>query len=223
MVAARLAGGGFDWVCVDRQHAAIDERGLVEIARATAGSAAELRVRVRSNSAAEIGFALDVGASVVIVPLVNSAADARAAALAALYPPQGHRSWGQVSAGWSEVVPAAVANERTGVWAMIETREGLENCREIAATPGITGLFVGPFDLSLGLGMSVDELVMATGSASPLARVADAAATVGITAGAYAGDPSRVAALAAAGFTDIAVTTDVALLDDGIVRALADE
>ncbi len=221
VVAARVAAGGFDWVCVDRQHAAIDERALAEIARATASSTAALHVRVRSNSVAEIGFAVDVGARVVIVPMVDSAAGARQAALSAFYPPEGQRSWGQLSATWSDVVPAAEANARTGVWAMIETPAGLENCREIAATPGISGLFVGPFDLSLGLGMSRDELLAMRGSGSPLARIVDAARSAGIAAGAYAGDLSLADALSGAGFTDLAITTDIGLLDDAIARAVA--
>lgn len=221
MVAARVASGGFDWVCVDRQHAPIDEGDLTEIARATAGSAAALHVRVRANTAAEIGFALDVGARVVIVPMVDTAEEAREAARAALYPPEGRRSWGQVSAAWSEVVPPAEANARTGVWAMIETPDGLENCRAIAATPGISGLFVGPFDLALGLGTSRDELLAASGPGSPLFRIADAAQSAGIAAGAYAGDPRSAEALSTAGFTHLAIATDIALLDDAIARVVA--
>jgi 4-hydroxy-2-oxoheptanedioate aldolase len=215
-----LANGGFDWVCVDRQLAAIDERDLTEIARATVGSAAALHVRVRSNTAAEIGFALDVGARIVVVPMVDSAVDAHRAVSAAYYPPLGRRSWGQLSSMWSNVVPAVEANACTGVWALIETPEGLENAAEIAAVPGITGLFVGPYDLSFGLGITLDELLAADGKSGPLARVAETAKSAGITAAAYAGKAAVAAVLAAAGFTDIAIVTDVALIDDAIARTV---
>lgn len=222
MVVARIAAGGFDWVCVDRQHATISERDLTEIARATAGSAAALHVRVRSNSTADIGFALDVGARVVVVPMVGSALEARRASMAAYYPPVGRRSWGQISAAWSSVVPPSEANARVGVWAMIETAEGLENCREIAETPGITGLFVGPYDLSMDLGMSLDELLALRGPDAPLARVANAAQEAGIVAGAYAGDSARAVMLSDIGFAGIAIMTDLGLLDEGMKQALAD-
>src|SRR5690606_10772726 len=97
LVARRLAAGGFDWICVDRQHSVIDDSDLAEIARATHSLTASLHVRVRSASAADIGFALDVGARVVIVPMVDTADMARAAASAAYYPPTGRRSWGPLS------------------------------------------------------------------------------------------------------------------------------
>lgn len=220
LVARRLAEGGFDWICVDRQHSVIEDRDLAEIARATHGLAASFRVRVRSASAADIGFALDVGASVVVVPMVDTAAMARSVVSAAYYPPVGQRSWGQISTAWTDLVAPSTANDRVGVWAMIETRAGLENAQEIAAVPGITGLFVGPYDLSIGLGLSLDELLMAREPDSPLLRIVAAARAAGVTAAAYAGDPSRAGTLADAGFTEVAITSDVALLEDGIRRAV---
>ena len=93
-MVARLARLGFDWVCLDMQHGGYSRTEIVEAARSFPSGFADLVVRVPSCDFVAIGAALDAGARAVIVPQVESAAQARQAVEAAFYPPLGRRSWG---------------------------------------------------------------------------------------------------------------------------------
>ncbi|WP_233668185.1 aldolase/citrate lyase family protein [Arthrobacter sedimenti] len=145
-------------------------------------------------------------------------ADAEAAVAAARYPPHGARSWGPLqgsrpvhspgSDGGHHDVPLCAV--------MVETADALDAVEAIASVPGVDMVFVGPFDLSLALGMDVDDLLVATGDGTPLGRIVRACSNAGILAGAYAGTPGRAVLLAAAGFSWIAATTDTALLPFGV-------
>ena len=97
---ARLGRSGFDWVCLDAQHGVYGRSELVEAARSFPADVAELAVRVAANDFAAIGAALDVGATTVIVPQVDSPAEAARAVAATFYPPHGRRSWGQLVRTW---------------------------------------------------------------------------------------------------------------------------
>ena len=109
---ARLGRSGFDWVCLDAQHGTYGRSELVEAARSFPGDVAELAVRVAANDFAGIGAALDVGATTVIVPQVDSPAEAARAVAATFYPPRGRRSWGQIVRTWGGGVDRAGAGER---------------------------------------------------------------------------------------------------------------
>ncbi|MCU1437530.1 MAG: 2-keto-3-deoxy-L-rhamnonate aldolase, partial [Naasia sp.] len=93
-----------------------------------------------------------------------------------------------------------------------ETPDALADVDAIAAVPGVDGIFVGPFDLSLALGVPVDDLLADASRDSPLARVVAACRRNGIVAGAYAGSAARARPLRDRGFELIAVTTDTELL-----------
>jgi 4-hydroxy-2-oxoheptanedioate aldolase len=209
-----LATAGAGWVGLDAQHGHFDDRALRETLRQRDAGSAPMLVRVASREAALIGRALDAGADGVVVPLVDSVADAQAAVAASHYPPLGARSWGPLHGS----LPAYGPGSDTGKHAvplcavMIETAAGLDAVELIAAVPGVDMIFVGPFDLSLALGLTVDELLAARSVDAPLPRITRACAAAGILAGAYAGTPERAALLAAAGFGWIAATTDAGLL-----------
>ncbi len=217
-LTAELARSGFGWVALDAQHGHFDDRSLRDALGGTTAEMAPMLVRVAANDATLIGRALDAGADGVIVPLVSTADDARAAAAASHYPPHGARSWGPLhgsspvhspgSDGGSHAVPLCAV--------MIETAGALDDVEEIAAVTGVDMIFVGPFDLSLALGLDVDDLLAATDGDAPLTRIARACSGAGIRAGAYAGTPERAVLLAAAGFDWIASTTDSALLPLGV-------
>ena len=109
--------------------------------------------------------ALDFGAEGIIAPMINTAADARAFAAAAKYPPVGERSWGphrvtSLAGLADQSVYLREANDNVITLAMIETRTALGNLDAIVDTPGIDGLFLGPSDLSIALsdGKSLDPL-----------------------------------------------------------------
>ncbi len=218
----RIAGAGFDWICLDQQHGAVDDATLLRLAQDLRTEPATLAVRVPSNDAVAIGRAADVGAQIVIVPLVDDTDAARRAVAAAAYPPLGERSWGPLTPLWGGTAPDARSTPRTAqVWAMIETHGGLEHLDGIAAVDGLAGVFVGPYDLSLSLGMGFEELVAAESATAPLRRIVAACNHAGIVAGAFAGNLPLAMRLAAIGFEQVAIATDVGIIDAGSGAALS--
>jgi 4-hydroxy-2-oxoheptanedioate aldolase len=216
-LTARIAGAGFDWIVLDQQHGAVGPDRLVELARSHDHSAAELAVRVGTADAASIGRALDVGARIVIVPLVQTADEARAIVAAANYPPVGARSWGPLTPLWGAPTPTAAA-ARPRLWPMIETRSALERIDEILAVDGLDAVFIGPYDLALALGLSLAELL--ADDAGPLATIVAACRAAGVECGAFAGTTANARRLGEFGFTHLAVTTDVGIIDAGAAAAL---
>lgn len=218
----RLASSGFDWVAVDAQHGPIDRAALHAIGRALADAASPFVVRVPAVDPAWIGAALDAGAAAVIVPSVTGSADASLLARASRYPPEGDRSWGPFAPLWGGTAPdPAAANAEVRCLALVETAGALDEVDEIASTPGVDGLFVGPFDLALALGTSVDALLDDHAPSSPLEVVVAAAARHGILVGAFAGSPDHAARLRAHGIHCLAVTTDLGIVDQGCRSLLA--
>jgi 4-hydroxy-2-oxoheptanedioate aldolase len=222
--AARLARAGFDWLAIDLQHGRHGRSELIDIARGLPADAAPLVVRVPSSEFTGIGLALDVGARAVIVPQIESAEQASAAVDATFYPPKGRRSSGQMQRIWgAPELTESAANEQIVCAVMIESATALDLVDEIAAVPGLGGLFVGPYDLSLGIGTRVPDLLADTSSDSPLRRIAKAAADHGLLVGAFAGNPAHARLFADHGITCIAVATDGWILQTGAAAALAAE
>jgi 4-hydroxy-2-oxoheptanedioate aldolase len=154
--SAELMGrSGFDWICVDTQHGLIGYDQLVPMLQALSITATPAFVRVPWNQPDHIMKSLDAGAQGVIVPMVSTEEDARAAVAAAKYPPVGMRSWGPIRAalGVPDYSPES-ANRRTIVAVMIETPGGVQNLDAILSVPGVDAVYVGPSDLALGHGMT---------------------------------------------------------------------
>ncbi|NHA66563.1 aldolase/citrate lyase family protein [Phycicoccus flavus] len=219
----RLAGAGLDWLALDAQHGPVDRAALPALGRALAGAATPFLVRVPAVDAAWIGAALDAGAAGVVVPSVTGPDDARRAALAARYPPLGERSWGPFAPLWGGDAPTPeAANEAVRCWVMVETPGALDTVDEIAATPGVDGLFVGPLDLSLSLGTTADALLDDTSDDGRLARVVAAARRQGIDTAGFAGTPGNARRMRAHGLDHVAVTTDAAVVAAGVRAVLAE-
>lgn len=218
-VAAALAAG-LDWVCLDEQHGRWDDSRVLAALDVLPAGPGRLLVRVRSLDDGLVGRALDAGAHGVIVPMVESVEQARAAVAAVRYPPEGRRSFGPITAPHGAPSDTAAANAANLCAVMIETEAALEAVEEIAAVPGVDLLFVGPFDLSLALGTDVDTL-LADGDAGPLGRVVAAAEATGIRAGAFGGTPARAVRMAELGFTLIAATTDIDVVERGLSAVIS--
>ncbi len=139
-----------DAVVVDMQHGLWDRREL-EAVIGMVPSRIPVIVRVAENTALAIGTALDAGAEGVIVPLIESAKEARQAVRHALYPPRGKRSGGGVRP-LKDFVSYVAGADSIAVIVMIETDDGVEAADEIAAVDGIDMVFIGTGDLSLSLG-----------------------------------------------------------------------
>jgi 4-hydroxy-2-oxoheptanedioate aldolase len=163
---------GYDYVGLDCQHSTLSEAEAAALLVASEPSYATL-VRVSTNNAALIGRLADAGADGIIVPMVDSAADAARAVAAVSYPPAGVRSFGPIRSELRDA-PLSELSARVSVFVMIETRDGLENVEQICQTPGITGVYVGPADLSIGLGLDPRQALTTSQLAGPLERIQQA-------------------------------------------------
>jgi 4-hydroxy-2-oxoheptanedioate aldolase len=150
-----MAQCGFDSVTVDMQHGVQDYQSMVQCFQAMDKYPITPMVRVPWNEPGIIGKVLDGGAWGVICPMVNTPAEAKALASACLYPPNGKRSNGPIrAAAYGEASPyQSIANDEVLVVPMIETQEAIDNIDSILDVPGIGGIYVGPSDLGLSLGM----------------------------------------------------------------------
>jgi len=140
-----------DIMIFDMQHGLWDRRSLFDGFAAIRGKCQPV-VRVAASNPELIGEALDMGAAGVIVPLVETAEQAKAAVAAAMYPPKGNRSAGGTRPMLDFRRYAAEANDTVLVSVMIETALGLKNAAAIAAVPGVDLIFIGPGDLSISMG-----------------------------------------------------------------------
>lgn len=148
-----LANLGLDWLGIDTQHTSVDEQTLKTMMQAMSYSEATPIVRVVSNDLGLINKALDLGAHAVIVPLVNSKQDAERAVLAARYAPDGMRSWGPRRPALRDPDYANTANIEVMIVPQIETELALKNIDDIVSTDGVGAIFIGPYDLSMSLGV----------------------------------------------------------------------
>jgi 4-hydroxy-2-oxoheptanedioate aldolase len=151
--AELMAGMGWDAVTIDTQHGLIGYSEMVAMLQAVSTTSAVPLVRVPWNNPGELMKALDAGAYGVICPMINDAAEAAAFVQACRYPPGGFRSFGPIRAAvYGGPDYFAHANDEILTFAMIETAAGLANAEAICATPGLSGVYIGPSDLSLGIG-----------------------------------------------------------------------
>jgi len=149
-----LSHAGFDIVVVDLQHGGAGLNDLPDFVRAIELHGAAAFVRVSWAAPEAIMRAADAGVAGIIVPMIETREQAVLAAHASRYPPRGNRSFGPMRALRR---PTADANDVVHVFPMIETRAALAAVDEIAAVDGVDGLFVGPVDLGLSLGLRVEE------------------------------------------------------------------
>jgi 4-hydroxy-2-oxoheptanedioate aldolase len=221
LTAELAAGAGYDYVCVDLQHGMSDERTMVSMFQATAGAGATPLARLAWSEPWMIMRALDLGSAGVIVPLVGSGAEALRAVQACKYPPHGNRSYGPIRA--EHVVGSSSPSELAGsvlCFAMVETRDGLDRLEEIAGTPGLDGIYIGPADLALAIGRTPGAGGDALDEA--IARVRETCESHGLIAGMHCRGGQAANAYAAQGFKLITVGVDSSMFKSTITRELAD-
>ena len=193
-------------------------QGLVAAA-ALAGTPAF--VRVGGNAPIEIAAALDAGAAGVIVPRVDSAAEAADAVRAARYPPDGSRGVGPGRAtGYGRSLPDyfARANGEIALGVQIESGAAVRAAGEIARVDGVDFVFVGPGDLAASLGVPFGGPDVE----SEIASVLDVAREAGRPAGIWAGSARQAAERLEAGFALVILSSDLGFLADGLARALGE-
>jgi 4-hydroxy-2-oxoheptanedioate aldolase len=226
-ITAELAAlAGYDYVCVDLQHGLGTEATMVSMFQAAQAGGAVPLARLAWNEPWLIMRALDLGAAGVILPLIDNAGEAAKAVEACRYPPHGRRSYGPIRA---ELVAGTAVPDELGAdalcFAMIETRDGLDNLDEIAATPGLDGLYIGPSDLSIALGLPPRGVAVDPGEdrqalAEAIDCVREACAANGLIPGMHCAGGAAAARYAGDGFRLITVGVDTSLFKSTIGREL---
>jgi len=220
-MAEMLARLGADWICFDLQHGLMDYSDLTRLLPAICGVPVTPLVRVAANQPDQIGKALDAGAQGVIVPMVNTAEDARRAVAACRYPPQGTRSCGPMRDAMIEGVGyLATANQQVACVVMIETEEGLQNVDTIAAVEGVDGLFVGPMDLCYGLHLPPGNFEDPRFT-DAIARILTACKSHNRAAGMFGYTAEMAAQSLQGGFDFASIGTDISFIRAGAAQALA--
>ncbi len=160
-VAEMMARAGMDWLVIETEHNALDSAEIQHMLMAMNGSDAVPIVRVPNTNQVYIQRALDMGAMGVLVPGVRTADEARAIVSYTRFPPEGIRSWGPLRASDYTLDNddyLSRANNNIMVCLILETRDAVRNLQEICEVPGIDILTVGPWDLSLELGLDPRKL-----------------------------------------------------------------
>jgi 4-hydroxy-2-oxoheptanedioate aldolase len=211
--AEMIAGLGFDHVCADAQHGAMDFQALIGVFQAVLLGGSRPLVRARWNEPGILAQYLDAGAHGVIVPLVNAPAEVEAVVQATRYPPAGRRSYGPFMASLRDQDYTARANERVAVIPMIETVDAVRCIDDMLAVPGVDAIYVGPADLSFSLGLRPANNDGVAEFDQVLGTIVDACRNAGVVPGIHA-----TAALASRrreqGFQMIGVSTDSSAMRD---------
>lgn len=217
---------GPDFVCIDTQHGVHLSNLDVSTFTTLAHYGVPGLVRVSSNSDVTIGRALDLGADGVVIPLVESADDARRAVAACRYAPEGSRSYGVQT----RRVDPFDSRSRPSVWIQIETASAIDDVESIATVEGVDTLYIGPADLGLALCGTAAANVLevfegehqhADTMKSAFDRVVEACARSGIRAGLHCGSGAAAARAVKEGFHVTAVGADLPMIGGTLESELA--
>lgn len=207
------AGAGFDWLVIDGEHAPNDLPLMVAQLQAIAASGVRPVVRAPIGETWIIKQLLDIGAQTILVPMVESAAQARELVRAVNYPPKGIRGVGAAMARASAFnrIPdyLTTANDEVCLLVQLESQVGLTALEEIAAVDGVDGIFIGPSDLAADMGY-----LGRPGEPAVQAAVEDGIARIlkaGKPAGILTADTNLAARYLELGASFVAVGTDVTL------------
>lgn len=216
-VAELLAHTGIDFVMLDGQHGSYGPSGdgMIEGFRAMAAGGAIPMARVARNDYTLIGKLLDEGALGIIVPMVHTAADAKAAADACRFPPRGTRSWGYGRAMHFGDDYTDWIDDQVFVAVQIESIQAVENAEAIMATPGVDGMWLGPSDLALSMGIHPRDMYRDDRHARAVERALLACKNTGKAPGYAGGSPEEALALAARGFQFLTSGSDIGFLLGG--------
>lgn len=216
-----MAHVGFDWLLVDMEHGAIDITLAQTMFQAISTTNTIPFVRVPWNDAASIKQALDAGAYGVVVPMVNTAEEAKRAVAACRYPPQGERSVGptraQLYAGPDYLEHA---NEEIAVVVQIEHPDAVARIEEILQVPDLDAIFVGPSDLAATMGIPVVPDNTHPRHVELVAKVLTAAKRQRVPAGIMTYSAEAAKQKLAEGFLFVSITSDARLLAAAARNAL---
>ena len=215
--AETMAQQGWDSLTIDMQHGLVDYQAALNMLQVISGSGKTPMVRVPWNEPGIIMKSLDAGALGIICPMINTPEDAINFVGATRYAPEGHRSSGPTRA---LMVHGAnyhdEANNKIISLAMIETVEALENVEKIAATEGLTGIYIGPSDLSISMGfkpgLDRDEPEMI----SAINKIYNACKNNNIKVGIHCLSPSYLKEKLSNGYDLATLASDVRIYAEGL-------
>jgi 4-hydroxy-2-oxoheptanedioate aldolase len=211
-----MAAQGYDSICIDIQHGALDYSAALPMFQAMRASGVVPLARVPWLEPGIVMKVLDAGAFGVVCPMVNTAEQAAEFVSYLRYPPLGQRSFGPTRANFSAGANyAAEANGEILAFAMVETAEAMSNLDAIAATPGLDGIYVGPADLTFSL--SQGRLAPAFDREEPemidaIKKIAASCKKNGIRSALHCGTPEYAVRATSWGFNMTTVSGDSRLL-----------
>ena len=213
-----FARAGYDYVGFDAQHSYLDDADIAGMLRRLEHVPIATAVRLPTADPAPIGRVLDAGADAVIIAMVESADQATAAVAATRYPPTGVRSFGPLRAGLGYDTAALAA--RASVFAMIETAAALTDLDRICAVPGLSGVYIGPADLALSLGVDVTRAVTHPEVRDAMAHIHKTASAANLITAIHAGSGATGHAMAQLGYQMITLAAESQALRRGAAEFL---
>jgi 4-hydroxy-2-oxoheptanedioate aldolase len=213
VVAESMAQVGWDWLVVDMEHSPVGFETMVNCFRAAQLGGAAPMARVPWNDTVWIQRTLDAGALGLVVPMVNSAEDARAAVANMKYATRGQRSFGSSRvAAYIEGDYRSWADDQLAVIVMIETVQAVENAEAILAVEGVDACFIGPTDLALSMGITPQETGPGTAHEEAMQKVLAACKNTGKAAGKHCYSGAEVTLRIGQGFQFLALSSDAMLM-----------
>src|SRR6202012_4727501 len=213
-----FARAGYDYVGFDAQHGYLDDADIANTLRRLEHVPIGTAVRLPAADPAPIGRVLDAGADAVIVAMIESADQAAAAVAATRYPPAGCRSFGPFRGRPGVGIPELVS--RVSVFAMIETAAALADVDEICAVAGLAGVYVGPADLAISLGVDVVKATTDPTVREAFVAIHRAASAAGLVSAIHAGNAKAGHAMAELGFQMLTLESESQALRRGAAASL---
>jgi len=214
--AETMAHQGWDSLTIDMQHGVVDYQMAVNMLTAISTTNTVPMVRVPWLDPGIIMKSLDAGAYAVICPMINSRAEAEKLVSCVRYAPKGSRSFGPVRANlYGGPDYAQKANDTIVAFAMIETKQALDNLDSILSVEGLDAVYIGPSDLSLALGCKPTFDDVDPPVAQAMDHILARAKAHGVVAGVHNGRPDVAKARIAKGFRFVTVSSDARILAAG--------
>ncbi|WP_448955393.1 HpcH/HpaI aldolase family protein [Labrys neptuniae] len=208
-----MAQAGWDSLTIDLQHGMHDYASSIAMLQAISTTSVVPLARVPSNESGIIGKMLDAGCYGLICPLVNTAEDAHAFITACRYPPRGRRSFGPIRASlYAGADYGTHANDEIVTFAMIETKEALDNLDDILAVDGLDAVYIGPADLSIALNCTAKFDQEEKPVVEAIDLIVRKAREKGIVAGIQNGTPAYARRMIDLGFQFITIASDARMI-----------
>lgn len=221
VTAEALSLVGFDWLLFDSEHAPVEIAQMQPLLQAASAGSSALAARPAWNDKVLIKKLLDIGAQTLLIPFVQTRAEAIEAVRATRYPPEGVRGVaGSTRASRFGTADGYLqqANAQICTLVQIETGEALQNLEDIASVDGVDGIFIGPSDLSASLGHLGNPA--APEVQTILRQTATRIASTGTVPGILATKPEDAIRYIEWGYKFVAISTDLGLLMGAAHQAL---